>query len=380
MTTTRPPQTYRHQRHHPARRRAVGGCRLQSRRENRHRAPPRCTRRARAGNRHSGHGRRRARKHSRRRSARTARPPDGLEPHASRRHHACGRSGPQLIDISVPASDQHLHSKLQRDRAWLLTQIGEHVRLARDLGFGVGIGAEDASRGDPELLAAIAEAAQSAGAQRIRFADTLGVLDPFATFERIRHLRACCDLEIEMHAHDDLGMATANTLAAACAGATHLNTTVNGLGERSGNAPLEEVVLGLHVCHGIETGIDLAGFPDISGRVAIASGRPCAGRKALSAKALSPTRPASTSMACSRTRPTTRASIPVWSAASIASCSASIPEHAPCNKSWPASAIPVGRRGSVQALLPAAAARLHDPPQAGALRGRPAQTARSLTR
>lgn len=189
--------------------------------------------------------------------------------------------GPQLIDISVPASDQHLHSKLQRDRRWLLTQIGEHVRLARDLGFGVGIGAEDASRGDPGLLAAIAEAAQSAGAQRIRFADTLGVLDPFATFERIRHLRACCDLEIEMHAHDDLGMATANTLAAACAGATHLNTTVNGLGERSGNAPLEEVVLGLHVCHGIETGIDLAGFPDISGRVAIASGRPLCWQKSI---------------------------------------------------------------------------------------------------
>jgi homocitrate synthase NifV len=108
------------------------------------------------------------------------------------------------------------------------------VRLARDMGFEVGVGAEDASRGDPGLLAAIAEAAQAAGARRIRFADTLGVLDPFATFDRIAALRADCDLEIEMHAHDDLGMATANTLAAARAGATHLNTTVNGLGERSG--------------------------------------------------------------------------------------------------------------------------------------------------
>ncbi|MEF8766739.1 MAG: homocitrate synthase [Candidatus Accumulibacter phosphatis] len=189
--------------------------------------------------------------------------------------------GADLIDISVPASDQHLHSKLQRDRNWLLTEIGEHVRLARDLGFGVGVGAEDASRGDPDLLAAIAEAAQTAGARRIRFADTLGVLDPFATFERIRHLRSLCDLEIEMHAHDDLGMATANTLAAARAGATHLNTTVNGLGERSGNAPLEEVVLGLHLCHGVETGIDLAKFPDISHRVAVASGRPLSWQKSI---------------------------------------------------------------------------------------------------
>lgn len=189
--------------------------------------------------------------------------------------------GAQLIDISVPASDQHLRSKLRRDRAWLLAELGDHVRLARDLGFEVGVGAEDASRGDPELLAAIAEAAQAAGASRIRFADTLGVLDPFATFERIRALRARCDLAIEMHAHDDLGMATANTLAAVRAGASHVNTTVNGLGERCGNAPLEEVVLGLHVCQGGVTGIDLAGFPDISRRVADASGRPLAWQKSI---------------------------------------------------------------------------------------------------
>ena len=189
--------------------------------------------------------------------------------------------GVPLIDISVPASDQHLRSKLQKDRAWLLHAIGEHVGFARDLGFEVGVGAEDASRGEPDLLAAIAEAAQAAGARRIRFADTLGVLDPFTTYERIAALRSQCDLAIEMHAHDDLGMATANTLAAAKAGATHLNTTVNGLGERSGNAALEEVVLGLHVCHGIGTGIDLKGFPEISRRVAIASGRPLPWQKSV---------------------------------------------------------------------------------------------------
>ena len=203
----------------------------------------------------------------------------------SRMHHddiaLAAKLGAHLIDISVPASDQHLRSKLQKDRPWLLRAIGEHVRLARDLGFEVGVGAEDASRGSPDLLVAIAEAAQAAGARRIRFADTLGVLDPFTTYERIADLRAHCDLEIEMHAHDDLGMATANTLAAAKAGATHLNTTVNGLGERSGNAPLEEVVLGLHVCHGIGTGIDLKGFPEISRRVAIASGRPLPWQKSI---------------------------------------------------------------------------------------------------
>lgn len=76
-----------------------------------------------------------------------------------------------------------------------------------------------------------------------------------------------------MHAHDDMGLATANTLAACKAGASHVNTTVNGLGERAGNAPLEEVVLGLKKLHGIETGINLKGFPALSSHVASASGR-----------------------------------------------------------------------------------------------------------
>jgi homocitrate synthase NifV len=182
--------------------------------------------------------------------------------------------GAHMIDISVPASDQHLRSKLRKDRAWLMAEVAHHVKYALDLGFSVAIGAEDASRGDPDLLARLADAAQSAGARRIRFADTLGVLDPFSTFQRIAELRRRSDLEIEMHAHDDLGMATANTLAAVRAGATHLNTTVNGLGERSGNAPLEEVVLGLKVCHGIDASIDLLGFPELSQCVAQASGRP----------------------------------------------------------------------------------------------------------
>jgi len=194
---------------------------------------------------------------------------------------ACCGLGAQLIDISVPASDQHLSYKLRRDRAWLLNTLGRHVARALDAGFEVCVGAEDASRADPDFLAQIADAAQNAGARRIRFADTLGVLDPFAVAERIGTLRKRTDLEIEMHAHDDLGLATANTLAAIRAGATHVNTTVNGLGERAGNAPLEEVVLGLRQCYGIETGIDLKKFPVLSEKVANASGRPVPWQKSV---------------------------------------------------------------------------------------------------
>ena len=194
---------------------------------------------------------------------------------------ACSGLGAHLIDISVPASDQHIAFKLRRDRAWLLQEMPRHIAYALDAGFEIGIGAEDASRADPDFLARIAEAAQKAGARRIRFADTLGVLDPFEVAERIRHLRSRTDLEIEMHAHDDLGMATANTLAAVRGGATHVNTTVNGLGERAGNAPLEEVVLGLRQCYGIDNGIDLSQFPKVSALVAQASGRPVPWQKSV---------------------------------------------------------------------------------------------------
>ena len=194
---------------------------------------------------------------------------------------ACRGLGAHMVDISAPASDQHLRSKLHKDRGWLLAAVTRHVALALDAGLEVCIGGEDASRADMDFLKRLAETAQRAGARRFRFADTLGVLDPFGVFERIAALRAACDLEIEMHAHDDLGMATANTVAAVRAGATHVNTTVNGLGERAGNAPLEEVVMSLRQCYGVETGVDLRKFPLLSEMVARAAGRPVSWQKSV---------------------------------------------------------------------------------------------------
>jgi homocitrate synthase NifV len=94
------------------------------------------------------------------------------------------------------------------------------------------------------------------------------------------------DLEIEMHAHDDFGLATANTLAAVLAGATHVNTTVNGLGERAGNAALEEVVMALRHLYNIETGVDARRFPELSSLVALASGRAVASNKSIVGEAV----------------------------------------------------------------------------------------------
>ncbi len=193
----------------------------------------------------------------------------------------CAGLGVDLVDLSIPVSDQQIARKLNRDRDWVLAQVRSQVPAALDLGLEVCVGAEDASRAEPAFLWRVAEAAQEAGARRLRFADTLGLLDPFAVFERIRDLRALCDLEIEMHAHDDLGLATANTLAAVRGGATHVNTTVHGLGERAGNAALEEVVMGLKHLHGIGTGVDLSRFEGLSRLVANASGRPVGWQKSL---------------------------------------------------------------------------------------------------
>ena len=159
--------------------------------------------------------------------------------------HECLMLGVGMADLSMPVSRQQIGLKLKRDEAWVLATIKALVAEARDSGLAGCVGMEDASRADPAFLSRVAETAQAAGAERIRFADTVGVMEHFGVLETTKILRAATDLDIEMHAHDDLGLATANTLAAAMAGATHLNTTVNGLGERAGNAALEEVVLGL---------------------------------------------------------------------------------------------------------------------------------------
>ena len=190
----------------------------------------------------------------------------------------------QKIDLSISASDQHIQHKLKQSRAWVLNTINTCISKAIDLGFDVCMGMEDASRADIDFLIQMAEAAQKAGATRIRFADTVGIMEPFGVFETIKRLRVATDMEIEMHAHDDLGLATANTMAAALAGANHVNTTVNGLGERAGNAALEEVVVGLKQLYGFETGVSLTNFPLLSEQVATASGDAISSRKSLIGK------------------------------------------------------------------------------------------------
>ena len=199
---------------------------------------------------------------------------------------AAAHCAADIVHLAVPVSDQQIERKLSRNRDWVLGMVQRCVSAARDAGLTPSVGLEDASRADRGFLAQVAQAAQAAGAVRVRYADTLGILDPFSTHERIAELRAATHIDIEIHAHDDLGLATANTLAAFRAGATHASTTVNGLGERAGNAALEEIVMGLRHLHGVECGVDSRALPALSELVAKAAGRPVPAGKCIVGEAV----------------------------------------------------------------------------------------------
>lgn len=194
---------------------------------------------------------------------------------------AARHSGVGMVDLSLPVSDLMLRHKLGRDRDWALAEVARLVGAARLAGLEVCLGCEDASRADMDFVVRVAQVAQAAGARRLRFADTVGIMEPFGMLERFRFLRARLDLELEVHAHDDFGLATANTVAAVMGGASHLNTTVNGLGERAGNAALEECALALKHLYDIDCGIDTRGIPAISALVEQASGRLVAWQKSV---------------------------------------------------------------------------------------------------
>ncbi|MRR53693.1 MAG: homocitrate synthase [Deltaproteobacteria bacterium] len=185
---------------------------------------------------------------------------------------ACGVNA---VDISLSVSDMMIANKLRKSRDWVIEQLRIAVSFAKDQGLYVSVGGEDSSRADTSFLVELMGIAQQLGGDRFRFCDTLGILDPFLMYEKIRVLReAVPGLPIEVHTHNDLGMATANAIAGIRAGARFVNTTVNGLGERAGNAALEEVVMGLKLACGIDPGLETHRFHEISRFVGTASGRP----------------------------------------------------------------------------------------------------------
>ncbi len=190
-------------------------------------------------------------------------------------------TGVQAVDISISVSDKHIQHKLGKSRDWVKEQLKQALGFAKQHDLYVSVGGEDSSRADLDFLVELLQIAQSEGADRFRFCDTLGILDPFATYDKVKYLAERSSLDLEVHTHNDLGMATANAIAGIRAGARFVNTTVNGLGERAGNAALEEVVMALkHAC-GRDPQIDTSRFLEISRYVGHASKRPVPDWKAV---------------------------------------------------------------------------------------------------
>ncbi len=160
---------------------------------------------------------------------------------------ACGVKD---IHISAPVSDLMIKYKIGKTRQWVLDCTKRAVRYAGDFGCRVSVGAEDASRADRNFLEEFALLSQEMGADRFRFADTVGVLDPFQVFEILSRLGEKLKIDLEFHGHNDFGMATANAVAAVKAGVRYIDTTVGGLGERAGNTDLKKFVRALGLISG----------------------------------------------------------------------------------------------------------------------------------
>lgn len=154
-----------------------------------------------------------------------------------------------------------------------LERVAAAADRAASLKLPFIICAEDASRTRNDLILSLAVKAREWGAERFRYCDTLSVISPFTAFQRVQLILETADIDVEIHCHNDFGMATANALAGTKAGARYVTVSVNGLGERTGNPALEEVVMALKYLEGIDLGFDTGRFREVSEYVAGASSR-----------------------------------------------------------------------------------------------------------
>ncbi len=175
------------------------------------------------------------------------------------------------IHTFIATSEIHMKYKLKMDREQVLDRVVEMVSYARSLCDDVEFSPEDAGRSDPEFLYLVLEEAIQAGATTLNIPDTVGYTTPEEFGGIIAGIIANTpgieNCTVSVHCHDDLGMATANTLAGLQAGARQAEVTMNGIGERAGNTSLEEVVMALHTRHpvfNLDTGIDTTQISRVS--------------------------------------------------------------------------------------------------------------------
>ncbi|MCD6085317.1 MAG: homoaconitate hydratase [Desulfurococcales archaeon] len=183
---------------------------------------------------------------------------------------AAAASEAHVIHVFIATSDIHLKYKLKLSREEVLNRISDVIEYARSYTPLVLFSAEDGTRSDREFLVQAYREAVSAGAKYINIPDTVGAITPWEFYDLVAYIRSKLprEVRIDVHCHNDFGMATANTLVGIAAGADGAQVTINGFGERAGNAALEEVVSALHFLMGAETGIKLEMLTEVSKLVA----------------------------------------------------------------------------------------------------------------
>ncbi|MEO3946134.1 homocysteine methyltransferase [Gorillibacterium sp. CAU 1737] len=185
------------------------------------------------------------------------------------------RTGAKWAHVTLPSSELHIRDKLGLTKTGALSLIRRAAEYGMKKGLTVSVGLEDASRADTSFLAQVINTMYEDGVRRFRYADTVSALNPVTTGERIRSLVDAIptDAELEFHGHNDFGLATANTLAALSAGAAIASTTILGLGERAGNAAMEEVSMAWrHLYQGCDW-LQAESFQPLADCISRASGR-----------------------------------------------------------------------------------------------------------
>jgi homocitrate synthase NifV len=182
--------------------------------------------------------------------------------------------GFDAIHIGLPTSDILLEHSVGRDRKWLLERARELVGYAKDRGAFVSISAEDVGRADLGFLQEYAGVVHGAGADCLRLSDTIGVLTPEGYARRVRAVIKAAPIDVQCHAHNDFGLAVANTLAGLKAGARYFHVTVNGMGERAGMPDLAATVMALKRLCGVDLGLETSRLRPLALLVAEAAGQP----------------------------------------------------------------------------------------------------------
>jgi methanogen homocitrate synthase len=185
-----------------------------------------------------------------------------------------------MVSVFIATSELHLKHKLRMSCPEAIKCALDTVEYAKDHGLIVRFSAEDATRTDFETLKKLYRKAEEYHADYVSVADTVGIMNPRTMYYMISEIKKSVKIPICMHCHDDMGLALANTLAGAEAGAYQLHTTVNGIGERAGNTPLEELLISLRIQYDVDR-YDLTKLKGISKLVEAYSGVPVPKNKAI---------------------------------------------------------------------------------------------------